>query len=118
MALFVAFCVVDAVYLESIARLNSYPRSVGSALLILLALLYFYKVFNDMDKLFLEHDPMFLLSAGIVIYYAGTATVFSFLNEVMAHSYEDARMLVNITILLTISFNLLLMVVMRKAPAK
>ena len=114
--LFALFCIYDVFYIESMLTFNSYPRTVESALLIALALLYFNKVFHGMDMLYLERDPMFLLSAGIIIYFAGSVTFYGLVNMMMAQSQEHTRVLFSIIYVLNFGFNMLLALVLWRAP--
>ncbi|WP_114779082.1 hypothetical protein [Botryobacter ruber] len=114
--LFALFCVYDVFYIESMLTFNSYPRTVESALLIALALMYFNKVFQDLDKLYLERDPVFLLSAGIIIYFAGSVTFYGLVNKMMAQSQEQTRLLLSIIYVLNFGFNMLLATVLWRAP--
>lgn len=114
--LFTVFSIVDVLLGEGIDQMNSYPRVLESGLMITLALLYFSKVFNDLDKVNLERDPMFILSSGIIIYFAGTTMLYSLFNIAMAQSPEILRICIIALRVLIIFFNLILIMVIWRAP--
>jgi hypothetical protein len=104
---FAGFALLDATYLEGLNRFNSYGRAVQSLLLIGFGLLYFEQVLRELRSARLERDPLFLVSAGLILYSAGTGMLF-----VLTNSYTgDLSLLTigfNIVFVLNIVFNILL----------
>lgn len=114
---FVLVSAADAFVIESIMQMNSVAKVVQSSLLILLAILYFYKVANDLSITYLDRDPVFLLSCGILIYKAGTTMSFAMFNTALAWSYDAARICITILLVLNILFFAFLMLVLKRATA-
>lgn len=115
--LFLLFCLAESLWGAGVQSLNSYSRVLESTLLIALALLYLFVLYKDLNYMYLAHDPLFVLSCGVMIYFAGTALAYGMFNKALAISDNMARVCLSITYILNISFNCLLVVVQRKAVA-
>lgn len=111
---FVLFSIYGAFMLEGITQMNSAPKMVANSLLIVMAISYFYKVSNDLNTIYLDRDPVFLLSCGLLIYIAGTSMSHAMFNEALAVSYDAARICLAIFMILNILFNASLVVVLRR----
>ncbi|MCX2740990.1 hypothetical protein [Pontibacter anaerobius] len=110
------FSVSSVVWGQDITQMNSMPRMVAGALLIALAVLYFYRTANKPRFTYLDRDPMFILSSGIIFYQAGTAMAFSMFNAALAESYDAARICLSIIVVLNILFRIILMLALKRAP--
>jgi hypothetical protein len=113
--LFLIFSFVDAFYGEGIRQMNSYTKVLEGSLLIALVLVYFYVIFRNLNKLYLDQDPMFVLNCGILIYFAGTTMAYLMFNRALAISDNMARICLSITYVLNIIFNVVLLVVLKRA---
>ena len=113
--LFLMFCLADTYLGAGVQEMNSVSRVLESTLLIALALLYLLMMYKDLNYVYLERDPMFVLSCGVLIFFAGTAMAFGMFNQALAISDNMARVCITITLVFNISFNCLLVVVQRKA---
>ncbi|WP_299988262.1 hypothetical protein [uncultured Pontibacter sp.] len=103
----VGLCVLiyyDAFIADGIMKMNSVSRIAANAMLILMAITYFYKVANNAKIIYLDRDPMFLLSCAILIYYAGTSMSYAIFNEALAISYDTARICLAIIFVLNVLF--------------
>ncbi|MFD2247107.1 hypothetical protein [Pontibacter ruber] len=114
---FVLFSIVNAVFFESITQMNSIAKIVENALLIVLAVLYFYKVSNDLNIKYLDRDPIFLLSCAMLIYKAGTTMSSAMFNQALAISYDAARICIAITLVLNILYYASLIFMLKRASA-
>ena len=112
---FLLLCLADSLWGAGVQHLNSYSRVMESTLLIALALLYLFVLYKDLNYIYLEYDPLFVLSCGVMIYFAGTAMAYGMFNKALAISDNMARVCITITYILNISLNCLLVVVQRKA---
>lgn len=81
------FAIYNAIFLQPFDTFNSYTLVMVSTILLLLALSYFYRLMTDIKFHKLERDPLFWLSAGIIMYYSSAIVLFFFSNHVMA-TYE------------------------------
>jgi len=113
----VLLSVYNALMLEGITQMNSAPKMIASSLLILFAIVYFYKVANDHTTLYLDRDPIFLLSCGVLIYYAGTTMSWALFNHALAVSYDAARICLTIVLILNILFNASQAFILRRIAA-
>ncbi|CAM3458526.1 hypothetical protein POKO110462_03665 [Pontibacter korlensis] len=113
---FGAFCILGLFWGEDVTQMNSTPRIVAAVLLIAMAVLYFYQTANEVNYTYLDRDPMFLLSSGIIIYQAGTSMAYSMFNAALAESYDSARMCITVILVLNILFRITLMLAIRRTP--
>lgn len=94
----------EAFLTDGLMKLSSLSKMVANSLLILLAIAYFYKVANTAKVVYLDHDPMFLLSCAVLIYYAGTSMSFALFNQALAVSYDAAKICLSIVFILNTLF--------------
>lgn len=114
----IALIYYDAFYLEDgLKKLNSLSRVSANAMLIMMAIAYFYKVANDAKVVYLDRDAMFLLSCAVLVYYAGTSMSYALFNEALAISYDAARICLATKMILTIFFYISLVFILRRMAA-
>lgn len=94
----------DAFLTDGMMKMNSVSRIAANAMLILMAIGYFYKVANNSKVIYLDRDPMFLLSCVVLIYYTGTSMSYALFNDALAVSYDAARICLAIIMVLNILF--------------
>jgi hypothetical protein len=116
-AVVVVVTVYDAFMLVGITQMNSVSKIVANALLIAMTLVYFYKVANNATTLYLDQDPVFLLSAGLLIYLAGTSMSYALFNDALKVSYDAARICIAVILVLNILFNFSMAFILRRMPA-
>ena len=114
---FVVICFIDAFLIEGIHQMNSNAKMVANTLLMLLAILYFYKVANDLTVTYLDRDPVFLLSCCLLISKAGTTMSYAMFNQALAASYDAARICIAITLVLNILYYTALLFILRRATS-
>ena len=73
---FAAFAAFDSFWLEGLARLNTYTIALESFVVTLLALLYLEKQLRTGSAVPLLRRPLAVASIGIVLYLAGTVSVY------------------------------------------
>ncbi|MCF0072487.1 hypothetical protein LZD49_18545 [Dyadobacter sp. CY261] len=61
-------------------------RSIESAVVIFLALAYFYKVFQELKVQNLLLEPFFWVSAGLLLFFSGNFLIFVFMNFILLYS--------------------------------
>lgn len=79
---FLLLALADTYWLEPGQVLHVYTHLAQGLLLVGLAGLYLYQLGQEMRVLRLEHDPLFLVSSGVVMYFSATALLYGF-----AHRY-------------------------------
>jgi hypothetical protein len=88
---------------------NGYTHSFQTLLLLSFALLYFEQLLRDLHTISLEQDPMFLVSVGVMLYYAGTIMIFLLENGMQRlHQVNQIWTIFIIQATLLIIFNALL----------
>lgn len=88
--LVLAVSVLNAFMVGGLLLFNTYASAMASAVLILYALFYFDQVFRELRVKRLERDPVFLLSAGSLLYFSGTILGSVFMNTLLAESMTVA----------------------------
>ncbi|WP_147383353.1 hypothetical protein [Pontibacter oryzae] len=97
--------------------MNSFPHTISAVVLVTMALIYFYQAAHDLKHTYLDTDPMFVLSCGIIIYQAGTAMAYSLFNEALAASYDTARICISVILVLNILFRVILAMALNRTAA-
>ncbi|MBD1397058.1 hypothetical protein H9Q13_07760 [Pontibacter sp. JH31] len=117
----IAFVVIvtlnEAFMLDGIEQMNSVSKIFSNTLLIAMTLAYFYKVANKPKTLYLDQDPIFLLSASLLIYIAGTSMSWALFNDALEVSYDAARICLSIVFVLNVLFNSWQAFILRKMAA-
>jgi hypothetical protein len=116
-ALVVVVTLYDAFMLEGITQMNSVSKIVANTLLIVMTLAYLYKAANKPTTLYLDQNPIFLLSAGLLIYLAGTSMSYALFNDALKVSYDAARICITVMLVLNILFNFSMAFILRRMPA-
>ncbi|GAA4018077.1 hypothetical protein GCM10022408_34730 [Hymenobacter fastidiosus] len=97
---------VQVVYFRGLYASNTYARIAQSILLIGAALLYFEQILQELRSIQLEHDPMFLVSVGVMLYFAGCLMVFILEDSMYAQKQiTQVWMMYSIQFVLLIVFN-------------
>lgn len=99
------FIYYDAFIVDGLMKMNSSSRLAANAMLIMMAIAYFYKIVNNTKVIYLDRDPMFLLSCTILIYYAGTSMASALFNQALEVSYDAARICLSVIFVLNVLFN-------------
>lgn len=115
--LFIGISLIDAFLLQGITQMNSLTKASGNAMLMLMAILYFYKVANDLTVTYLDRDPVFLLSCSLLILKAGTTMSYAMFNQALAASYDAARICIAITLVLNILYYTALIFILKRATS-
>jgi hypothetical protein len=83
LVLFGLFALINALFLQSIKTFNSNVTFTEGLLLIVLALLYFYKLLRDMEHRNLERVPMFWINMSVLTYFSGALILFHVVNDLI-----------------------------------
>lgn len=70
----------------SLYQFNTQQRFVESLLVLGLVLAYFYRVIRELVVVHLEREPLFWVSVGLLLYFAGNLFIFISSNYVLEHS--------------------------------
>lgn len=80
---FSIFAVYNSFYLQSIYTFNTYARTLSSILLIIYVFCYFYSIMAQLQVKYLEKEPMFWISVGILIYCSANLFLFIYSNIIL-----------------------------------
>jgi hypothetical protein len=84
-AIFVAFCIMNAIFFQSIYTYSSYTRSVEAIICLLFALNYFARLASyTTTAVKVIRQPDFYFNAGIFLYFSGAFMLFIFSNFVIS----------------------------------
>ena len=83
------FALLNAIFLQPFNTFNSNTLVLVSVILLIMALSYFYRLMTDVKFHKLERDPLFWLSAGIIMYYSSATVLFIYSNHVIAYDPND-----------------------------
>lgn len=113
--LFTVFCILNAVFWENIyTDYNSNTRTIGSLILMIYAISYFYRMLKELTVETVEEEDMFWFNAGVLIFFAGTFFLSLFLKVFFGEASENEmfnrflRQLYSLHYILYIILNLLL----------
>ncbi|MBP6432859.1 MAG: hypothetical protein KA319_13925 [Ferruginibacter sp.] len=88
---FTIFCIVNAIYLQSIFAYSSHTRYLVSIIVMLCNLNYFAKIAATEEAVY--NAPLFYINVGAFLYFSGSFMLFIFSN-VMLQKMSDSSLLV------------------------
>jgi hypothetical protein len=88
MIAFVSFATLNTLFFQSLKQFNSNVTLVESLLLIIFAVLYFYKMLNDLQYKTLERNPMFWINISVITYFSGALVLFHVANDLIPESLK------------------------------
>jgi hypothetical protein len=80
---FVLFSVINSLFIQSIYTFNNYARALEALLLIIFALLCFYKISLPAPHGVKASTPVAWINAGILVYFSGGFTLFILSNYII-----------------------------------
>ena len=104
---FILFGLINIILFEGPWIFNSASNIAASLILIGLCLSYFYLLMNDLPILHIQQLPMFWISTGILIYYAGNFFLFLVKNYLIYGEFGSHRLMWVLHNLLNITKNIL-----------
>jgi hypothetical protein len=88
-AIFIAFAVINFTFIQQPYQFNTYSSYLGSFLLLLFAIMYLYRLMNNLQVDTIQSLPMYWISFGVLAYFGGTLFLFLFNNVLM--EYQPAN---------------------------
>lgn len=85
---FLAFCLINAFYIQKWHIFNTYPRTLQSLLIISASLLYYYKITKQTVYIQIEKSPAFWINTGFFIYFSGSFLLFMLSNYILPLSLK------------------------------
>lgn len=86
--IFISYSVVNSLFIRSIYEYNNLARGVESLVIIIFSVLYFMKVFNNLDISNLRREPMIWLNTALLFYFSSSLFLFIFSNITLKVSNE------------------------------
>lgn len=86
--LFTVFGMVNLLFVQGHDCFNSWTLGLANLLLMLVALLFYYKLFKEGKVQRLERYPLFWVASAVLLYAAGNFYLFIFSNYALAESNE------------------------------
>jgi hypothetical protein len=83
MIAFLIFAVVNSLFFQSLKQFNSNVTFIEGLLLIVLSIVYFYKLLRDLDHKKLERVPMFWINMSVLTYFSGALILFHVANDLI-----------------------------------
>jgi hypothetical protein len=74
---------INVIFFQGLETFNSNVTFAESLLLILLAMLYFYKLLRYLEHRVLQHVPMFWINMSVLTYFSGALILFHVANELI-----------------------------------
>lgn len=85
---FTCYVLLDSWLGPGITRFRPSQQVLQSFLILVLVGLYFRKLLNDLQVIKLSREPMFWVSAGLLIYFLGYLQIALFSNYLLYYSYQ------------------------------
>ena len=81
--LFSTAAIINSVFFQALTTFNTNARSLEGVLVIIFALLCFYKILSEMKIKRLDQEPVFWINTGFLLYYSGGVLLFAFSNYLL-----------------------------------
>ena len=76
---FTVFAVCNLLFFQK-SQINSYSKLIGSFIIIVYCVFYFYKLMKELPTVHLQRLPMFWFNSAFLLFHAGTFFLFAFTN--------------------------------------
>lgn len=86
--LFSLYWIINSLFVQGIFEYPSIPRSIGNIIIIILVVLYFYKIMLEAKIVKLANDPLIWINTAILVYYAGNMFFSVLFNIILEVSRE------------------------------
>lgn len=81
---FLLFVIADMIWISGINQFNSYSTAVEGLIVIFFSLSFFYKTLEELKIEYLEREPVFWISTGVLLYFSSSLFIFLFTNYVQS----------------------------------
>ena len=88
---FPLFAIMNSLYLQSLFHFNSYARGIEALIMIVFCLIYIAK---DHEEGSWGSVPENWVNAGILLYFSGSISQFTFSNVVSVHAPQYFKMII------------------------
>lgn len=109
---YVIFSVAISIYVQPFTVYPTITNTVQSLILCVLPLLFFYYTFKNLQIEKLEKEPMFWISAGLLLYYGINLILLGFSNYFLWQSLQIHSIITTIHAGLVLMYNSILIIVL------
>jgi hypothetical protein len=81
--LFLAFGLLNAIYIQDWYQFNTLPRSIESLVIIILCISCYYNMLSQLKTMSLFKDPVFWVNTGFLIYFSCSLFLFMMSNYIL-----------------------------------
>jgi hypothetical protein len=92
LVLFVIFCVVNALFFQTIFLYNSYSRSLSAFILVVYAIVYFKQRLDQGHSISKHNRPLLWINSALLIYFGGSFFLFISSNLILANITMNAML--------------------------
>ncbi|WP_157262902.1 hypothetical protein [Pedobacter steynii] len=85
---FLAFCLINAFWIQKWHIFNTYPRTLQSIVIISTSLFYYYKITRQTLYIQIEKSATFWINTGFFIYFSGSFLLFMLSNYILPLSLK------------------------------
>lgn len=103
---FSLFCACNLLFIQGNAVFNSYSKTGECILLIIYVALFFYSLLRQQEMTALKNQPLFWISSGFLIYFAGSLFLFALGNAVIRMAPEVSRIIWSVDLVLVLIANI------------
>jgi hypothetical protein len=86
---FTTFAIINTIFFQGLLTFNSNASFVECIVMIVLAMIYFYKLLRDLKHKNLERVPMVWINMSVLTYFSGALMLFYVSNELVDMPPED-----------------------------
>ena len=91
---FIGFAVLSAAnsaFVQPLTRNNTYARSLEAMIVIICAVMYFYRMLSESKLKSPARTPYFWINTGFLIYFSGSLVLFTLSNYIRGPQYKQLR---------------------------
>ncbi len=85
LSLFFCFCVVSAIFFQTIFIYNSYSRSVSAIIMMIYSIAYFKNALDRDDLPSMDFSPLLWINAALLVYFGGAVFLFASSNLIQSN---------------------------------
>lgn len=101
--LMVVYAILNVIFFQPLTVPNTNVTIVSSVIMIVVSVLFFFRVLNEMRYAQIEKSAMFWISIGVLIYFASSLIMFFYLTGIAPAVLGD----VEVVIMVNIFFNII-----------
>jgi len=80
---FTILSILNVLFVENLNEFNTLARAIEALILIIISLMYFYTLLQDLSEQYIERSPLFWIATSILIYFSGSFFIFIYGNYIM-----------------------------------